>query len=199
MRRIVPLFLLLTGCFPFQNRFVCRGGDEPRPVVLSYGEAGIMLNDFYEYWVHRSKPHPLSPKYPGGSYRLSISEEKIVLQYIQDVVRVAYKDTTGTIVEDIHPIKNREQLTRIRRYHAVFPSFNEYTFDKKKLTLTTHYSLMYPPRRMIEQEFNSKGKPRLVKVLSPKDASSLFPPSKLSVGHYPHCVRESSPSLLKKK
>ena len=192
MGYIAILTVLLTSCSGLnQNRFVCRGEKTSRPVIYSYGENGIMLNDFYEYHVWRSKPEPLTAKDKGGSYRLNMGEESIVLEYIQDTVLVAYKNPAGKIVKEIGSIKSPRKFARVRRYHAIFPSFNEYVFDKQKATLTVHNTLMHPSRRIIEQKFTPKGKPRLVKVLSSKDAATIFPPRKLSVSRYPHCRQES--------
>ena len=192
MRYLLALALLVTSYSSWAARFVCRGDNASRPVIYSHGEMGIVLNDFYEYWRWRSKPEPLTEKDPGGTYRLIMGQENIILEYIQDTVLVAYKNSAGKIVRDIP-----KEFARVRRYHAVFPSFNEYVFDKDGATLTISNSLMYPPRKIIEQKFDPKGRPQLVRVVPREEASAIFPIPRPTVGHYPHCTPESN-NIFKK-
>ena len=192
----VPFLLLFASCT--EKSYLCWNEKRTRAVAFSFDDTmeSVTVEDLHSYGLWTSQDKPLDAGMPGGTHRLTMDEDSITLEVIQDSVRVKTKVPSGRFV-DPKDIKTEEDYLGQRRYHAVLPFVHKYVFDRESIRLSLSYSPpLLPPRRAIEQKFVAKGGkyelyPEKVKDLSPEEASDIFGSSSGSTSAYPDCEEES--------
>ena len=158
---IIILSSFFTSCSS-SSSYLCFTEDKTASHLLSWDSYGVDLNhisfSFYKKIFSEGEgPHyqeQLHPLMDSGTYNITITEEKMIIRFIQDAQETKLQRADGKFVainsEDLFSEIKTKGLAIV--YVATFPHLKTYTFDRKQEILTVHSKKLFPPRK---KELNS--------------------------------------------
>ena len=164
-----------------------------------YAIGQVILEDRQYYTFFGSKKESLNADMSGGSYRLTMEKDQIVVEFIQDTVLWKMKLPSGRFADpgyvfNRYDIDNHE---KIRAYHARHPFLYKYVFDTNALQLFLSVSPLSKPRSARENKYTLDRRSNLLSPQKTKDLtdtevfSILQPEKKAYTINYVHCEDES--------
>ncbi len=197
---LIVLFLSLFFISCTQNSFVCWNEAKTEAIAFAYDDSLIYVNvdDIHSYSTLDSKKS-LNSNMPGGTHKLEMNENMIVLEVIQDTVFTKTRLPSGNFIKNHTEIKTKHDYLNQRRYHAVYPVVLKYVFDKYSSKLAFSARPLPIPRSAIEQKFiynktTKKLYPEKTKDLTHEEFSTIFPAHENSYTNtYPNCEDDFNP------
>ena len=182
-----------------QKSFLCWNEQKTKAMAFAFDETlnYVTVRDIHRYSTLNSSREHLQSHMPGGTHRLQINPDSIILETIQDTASAKIQLPSGKFTNTHTEFKSEEEYLKQTRYHAVYPVIHKYIFDKKLSALSLSYSRLPKPRSAIVQKYiyNKTADEyylEKIKNLTDKEFSTLFPAHEKSKTYmYPNCEEES--------
>lgn len=202
-RFLLVLFLLIFSVSCTKKSFICWNKEKTKAVAFSFDNIlnTVTIADIHGYSTLTSSQKSLQSHMPGGTHRLKMDKDLIVLKVIQDTVFTKTKLPSGKFIKSHTEIETEDDYLKQKRYHAIYPVIHKYIFDKKLLKLSFSSRPLPRPRSAIEQKFifdkaTDDLYPEKTKDLSPEELSAIFPAhEKTHNSTYPDCKQENAYSI----
>lgn len=191
------LFLYTFSISCTQKSFLCWNEQKTEAMAFAFDETSVTVRDIHRYSTVNSSKEPLQSHMPGGTHRLQMNLDSIILEVIQDTASAKIQLPSGKFTNSHTEFENEEEYLKQKRYHAVYPVIHKYIFDKKLSKLSLLYSRLSKPRSAIAQKYiyNKTADEYFlekIKDLTDEEFSTIFPAHEKSQTYmYPNCEEES--------
>ena len=195
------LFILLFFSSCLGSSFLCWNEEKTLAIAFNYDyvTGQVILKDRQYYTLFGSEKEPLSLDKSGGSYRLTMEKDQIVLEFIQYLVLWRMKLPSGKFAAPGYQFSRYDidNHKKIRSYHANYPFLYRYVFDINSLELVLSVSPLSKPRSARENKYTFDIKNRLLtpqktKNLTDEEAFSVLQPEKKAYTiNFVHCENET--------
>ena len=195
---VFTLFLCIFFVSCTQKSFLCWNEQKTKAMAFAFDEtsSSVTVRDIHSYSTLNSSKEPLQSYMHGGTHRLQINPDFIILETIQDTASAKIQLPSGKFTNSHTEFENEEEYLKQKRYHAVYPVIHKYIFDKKLSKLSLSYSRLPKPRSAIMQKYIYDKTAdeyflKKIKDLTDEEFSAIFSDHKESTYMYPNCEEES--------